>query len=111
MKVVFALFLCLAAAQQIGTQQAENHPGSGLRLSCVKGPRFPRFHPALPTTAFTTYTCDATGTCAPETSEIVLDANWRWLNKVGTYTNCYTGARAFRRALLPRNAALSPKHA
>jgi cellulose 1,4-beta-cellobiosidase len=41
--------------------------------------------------AFTTYTCDATGACTPENSEIVLDANWRWLNKMGTSTNCYTG--------------------
>lgn len=23
---------------------------------------------------------------------MTLDANWRWTHKVGTYTNCYTGA-------------------
>ena len=61
------LIVAMARAQQIGTQQAENHP------------------------PLTTYTCDATGACTPESSELTLDANWRWTNKVGTSTNCYTG--------------------
>ena len=40
----------------------------------------------------TTYTCDATGACTPDTAtSIVLDANWRWTHGVGSTTNCYTG--------------------
>eukprot|EP00644_Phytophthora_capsici_P013973 jgi/Phyca11/4653/fgenesh1_pm.PHYCAscaffold_3_\ len=29
--------------------------------------------------------------CTDEDTSIVLDANWRWLYKTGTSTNCYTG--------------------
>lgn len=63
-----ATLSALVAAQQVGTLQAENHP------------------------AFTTYDCDASGNCNPDSStSIVLDANWRWTHQVGSSTNCYTG--------------------
>lgn len=67
--VIAALLLPLAlVAQQVGTQQAENHP------------------------ALTTYTCEAGGSCSPESSAITLDANWRWTHQVGSSTNCYVSA-------------------
>jgi cellulose 1,4-beta-cellobiosidase len=56
--------LCASAAsavlaQQIGTNQAENHP------------------------PLTTYVCASDGTCNADTStSIVLDQNWRWLHQV-----------------------------
>lgn len=63
-----AAVAALAAAQQRGTQQQEQHP------------------------LLTTYECDASGSCTPDTStRITLDANWRWLHQVGSDTNCYTG--------------------
>ncbi|KAG1692756.1 hypothetical protein DVH05_024371 [Phytophthora capsici] len=42
-------------------------------------------HPPL-----TTQTCTKSG-CTDDDTSIVLDANWRWLYKTGTSTNCYTG--------------------
>ncbi len=55
-------------AQQVGNQQAENHP------------------------PLTTYTCQADGSCSPTSgTSIVLDQNWRWIHNVGGSTNCYTG--------------------
>ncbi|GMF20090.1 unnamed protein product [Phytophthora lilii] len=53
-------------AQQVGSNTAETHP------------------------ALTTQTCTKSG-CTDEDTSIVLDANWRWLYKTGTSTNCYTG--------------------
>lgn len=55
-------------AQQVGTNQAENHP------------------------PLTTYNCDSSGDCTPNTNtQITLDQNWRWIHQVGSSTNCYTG--------------------
>ncbi|KAG7379817.1 hypothetical protein PHYPSEUDO_008113 [Phytophthora pseudosyringae] len=53
-------------AQLVGDNTAETHP------------------------TFTTQTCTKSG-CTDEDTSIVLDANWRWLYKTGTSTNCYTG--------------------
>ncbi|KAL4110250.1 hypothetical protein PRIC1_001942 [Phytophthora ramorum] len=53
-------------AQQAGSNRAETHP------------------------PLTTQTCTKAG-CTDEDTSIVLDANWRWLYKTGTSTNCYTG--------------------
>ncbi|KAL4110249.1 hypothetical protein PRIC1_001941 [Phytophthora ramorum] len=53
-------------AQQVGSNTAETHP------------------------SLTTQTCTSSG-CTDEDTSIVLDANWRWLYKTGTSTNCYTG--------------------
>lgn len=65
--LALAALAALAAAQQVGTSQAEVHP------------------------PLTTYECSASG-CAPDsTTSLVLDANWRWTHKVGSSTNCYTG--------------------
>lgn len=56
--------LCnLAAAQQPGSLQVETHPELNLQE------------------------CTATG-CTSRHGSIVLDANWRWVNKGGQ--NCYT---------------------
>ncbi|KAG5651304.1 hypothetical protein H0H81_009129 [Sphagnurus paluster] len=60
-------FLAVASAQQVGTQQAENHP----KLSWQK--------------------CTKGGCTTQAQGAVVLDANWRWLHNVGGYTNCYTG--------------------
>ncbi|KAF9486146.1 cellobiohydrolase I [Pholiota conissans] len=54
--------------QQVGTYQAETHP----KLAWQK--------------------CTKSGGCATQSAgAIVLDSNWRWVHKTGTYTNCYTG--------------------
>lgn len=34
--------------------------------------------------------CTSSG-CTDEPQKVTLDANWRWVHKVNTYTNCYTG--------------------
>lgn len=66
--IVFAIGACTTVAQQVGTNQAENHP------------------------PLTTYECSSGGSCAPDAStSLTLDANWRWTHKVGSSTNCYTG--------------------
>lgn len=58
----------MALGQQIGTNQAENHP----RL--------------------TWQTCSGAGSCSTNSNgAVVLDANWRWTHNVGGFTNCYTG--------------------
>ncbi|KAF8058594.1 cellobiohydrolase I [Lyophyllum atratum] len=61
-------FLAVVSAQQVGTNQAETHP----KLSWQK--------------------CTKGGSCTTQsTGSVVLDSNWRWVHKVGDYTNCYTG--------------------
>ncbi|OBZ73447.1 Exoglucanase 1 [Grifola frondosa] len=59
--------LAIAYGQQVGTQQAENHP------------------------QLTTQQCTAGGSCQTLSTSVVLDANWRWLHTTSGYTNCYTG--------------------
>lgn len=67
----FLVAFSLAATvlgQQIGTNQAENHP------------------------KLTWQTCSGTGNCQSNSNgAVVLDANWRWTHNVGGFTNCYTG--------------------
>jgi cellulose 1,4-beta-cellobiosidase len=61
-------FLAVVSAQQVGTNQAETHP----KLSWQK--------------------CTKSGGCVTQgTGSVVLDSNWRWVHKVGDFTNCYTG--------------------
>jgi cellulose 1,4-beta-cellobiosidase len=63
--LVLASVVC---GQQVGTYQAETHP-------------------TLPWQK-----CTKSGGCATQSAgSIVLDSNWRWVHKTGTYTNCYTG--------------------
>jgi cellulose 1,4-beta-cellobiosidase len=59
--------LALVQGQQIGTYTTETHP-------------------SLPVQA-----CTKSGGCTSKSTNIVLDANWRWTHVVGGYTNCYTG--------------------
>ncbi|KAJ3563981.1 hypothetical protein NP233_g8593 [Leucocoprinus birnbaumii] len=59
-------FLAVAYGQQVGTQQAENHPS----LSWQR--------------------CTG-GSCQTVSGSVVLDSNWRWLHTTEGYTNCYTG--------------------
>ncbi|CAH0484338.1 unnamed protein product [Peronospora farinosa] len=62
-----SLAAVITNAQQVGTNTAETHP------------------------SLTTQTCTK-GSCTEDSkTSIVLDANWRWLYKQGTSTNCYTG--------------------
>eukprot|EP01052_Picozoa_sp_SAG31_P014695 SAG31_NODE_922_length_10976_cov_8.838742_3_plen_167_part_00 len=35
--------------------------------------------------------CAAGGVCTPQSAAIVVDSNWMWVHKKGTYTNCYEG--------------------
>ncbi|KXN91715.1 Exoglucanase [Leucoagaricus sp. SymC.cos] len=58
----------VALGQNIGTNQAENHPSLSWQ------------------------TCTGSGSCTTNRGgAIVLDANWRWTHNVGGFTNCYTG--------------------
>lgn len=56
-----------ALGQQVGTQQAENHP----QLQWSQ--------------------CTSGGCTVQGSSSVVLDSNWRWLHTTSGYTNCYTG--------------------
>jgi cellulose 1,4-beta-cellobiosidase len=60
-------FWTVSTSQQVGTITLEESPQIGLQ-HCTK----------------------ATG-CQSEQASLVLDANWRWLHKVGGYSNCYDG--------------------
>jgi len=65
--VLAALFGAISA-QQVGHQKQEMHQPLGLK-HCTK----------------------ANG-CQYQDKKVTMDSNWRWTHKVGTYTNCYTGA-------------------
>nr|CAA38275.1 cellulase [Phanerodontia chrysosporium] len=72
MRTALALILALAAfsavsAQQAGTITAETHP------------------------TLTIQQCTQSGGCAPLTTKVVLDVNWRWIHSTTGYTNCYSG--------------------
>ncbi|KAG9698486.1 cellobiohydrolaseI, partial [Aureobasidium melanogenum] len=64
--------------QQAGTSTAENHPPMSYQ-KCTTG-----------------------GQCTTVNTNIVLDANWRWLHSTNGYTNCYTGNK-FDSTLCPNN--------
>ncbi|THZ93866.1 hypothetical protein D6C82_08626 [Aureobasidium pullulans] len=66
--------------QQAGTSTAENHPPMSYQR------------------------CTTGGTCTTVNTNIVLDANWRWLHSTSGYTNCYTG-NTFDASLCPNNVA------
>lgn len=66
--------------QQAGTSTAEVHPS----MSYQK--------------------CTSSGQCTTVNTQIVLDANWRWLHSTSGYTNCYTG-NTFDTSLCPDNVA------
>ena len=63
---VLASSIAIAAGQQAGTLQAENHP------------------------ALSWSDCSS-GSCQNVAGKVVIDANWRWTHKTGETTNCYTG--------------------
>ncbi|KAF9873933.1 cellulose -beta-cellobiosidase [Colletotrichum karsti] len=58
--------LAMAVAQQVGTEDPEVHP----KLS---------------------WSDCSSGSCAQKSSDVVIDANWRWAHNVGGYENCYEG--------------------
>ena len=60
-------FLAVVSGQQVGTQQAENHP------------------------TLTSQQCTTSGGCKNLATKVTLDANWRWVHTTSGYTNCYTG--------------------
>ncbi|CEG47451.1 glycosyl hydrolase family 7 protein [Plasmopara halstedii] len=64
--IIFAAMTAMTHAQQVGDNTDEVHP------------------------TLTTQDCTKTG-CTDAATSIALDANWRWLYKVGTTKNCYTG--------------------
>lgn len=68
-QAILLSLIAAASAQQVGTQQTETHP------------------------TMTWSKCTGTGgtSCSSQTGKVVLDSNWRWVHKVGDYTNCYTG--------------------
>ncbi|KAK4196365.1 glycoside hydrolase [Triangularia verruculosa] len=61
-------FASLVLGQQVGTYTAENHPSMPIEV------------------------CTAPGSCTKESTEVVLDSNWRWTHVTDGYTNCYTGS-------------------
>lgn len=64
---LLALLAALASAQHTGVHVAEVHPSLSWKQ------------------------CDAFGQCAAVNGKVVLDANWRWLPRVGSVHNCFTG--------------------
>lgn len=58
--------LATAAAQQVGTEEAETHP------------------------ALTWSDCSS-GSCEEVSASVVIDANWRWVHELDGYENCYEG--------------------
>src|ERR1700748_3290445 len=60
--------LAVVYGQNVGTQQAENHPAITYQ-HCTGNP----------------------GTCTTINGQIVLDSNWRWTHTTTGTTNCYTG--------------------
>ena len=63
-------------AQQPGTQKHNAHPP--LQIS----------------------ECTSAGNCKTQDSAVVVDSNWMWVHKKGTYTNCYEGNQ-WDKALCP----------
>eukprot|EP00662_Eupelagonemidae_sp_cell21_P016817 gene16817-23980_t len=56
-----------AAGQMLGTQTKEAHPSLDVQQ------------------------CTKKGGCTTATKPVVLDSNWRWVNQVGGYDNCFSG--------------------
>jgi cellulose 1,4-beta-cellobiosidase len=81
-KAILLSLIAAASAQQVGTEQAETHP------------------------SMTWSKCTGTGgtSCALQSGKVVLDSNWRWVHKVGDYTNCYTDNK-WDATLCPDNAS------
>jgi cellulose 1,4-beta-cellobiosidase len=64
---ISSLLLGVACSQQVGKQKTSNV--------------------LLP---MTVEECTSGG-CTAKSQGVVLDANWRWINHIGTYANCYSG--------------------
>jgi len=64
--LLLLLFVGAALSQQIGTNQAENHPPLNFQHCTKSG-------------------------CTSVSGSVTLDSNWRWTHNVGGSTNCYTG--------------------
>jgi len=62
------LLFSLTFSQQPGSQKQNAYPTMKVSLDCTveRG-------------------------CTERTGAVVIDSNWMWTHKVGTYTNCYTG--------------------
>jgi cellulose 1,4-beta-cellobiosidase len=60
------VFIGSVVAQQIGSQKTDVHLPMSLGVCTKSG-------------------------CETQAKGVTLDANWRWVHKVGTSTNCYTG--------------------
>jgi len=75
MKLTASFLFVASTAQQIGKQKANVH---------------------LP---MTVEECSSSG-CTPKQQGVTLDANWRWVNHLGTYANCYDGT-AWDKTLCP----------
>src|SRR5699024_2272330 len=58
--------LATAAAQQVGTEQAETHPSLN-------------------------WSDCSSGSCQEVSASVVIDANWRWVHELDGYENCYDG--------------------
>ena len=64
---LLALVLVTVHGQQVGTNQAENHP------------------------PLTVQTCTKSGGCQTQSKSVVIDSNWRWTHTTSGTKNCYTG--------------------
>lgn len=79
MKLAPSILVCLAINFVLAQQVGKNTP---------------EFHPKI-----TTRRCDTNG-CTSRNSEVVLDANWRWLHNKDGYDNCF-GPSGFDKKLCP----------
>jgi len=71
------LFFSLTTSQQPGSQKQNEWPPLTVSLDCTV----------------------ADG-CSDRNAALVIDSNWMWTHKKGTYTNCYTG-NAWDKSLCP----------
>jgi len=74
------LFFSLTVSQQPGSQKQNAHPSLKVSLDCT-----------------------VKNGCTEQNAAIVIDSNWMWTHKKGTYTNCYTG-NSWDQSLCPDGA-------
>ena len=65
--VAAVTLIAAVQGQQVGTNQAENHP------------------------SLTVQSCTKSGGCQSESMSVVIDSNWRWTHTTTGTKNCYTG--------------------
>lgn len=87
--------------QRFPTQTVQQHTNSSMKntltavlastltiptLAQIPGHQKPLAYPQLKTSE-----CTKAGGCTSTTTNVVIDSNWMWTHKKGTYTNCFSG--------------------